>query len=233
MPLSGLKHVDVPVHHVQMRRIQCEWCSTPHTVISHGEFTERVHGVLLVSDDEEMGRSALSWVAHRLRTVGEDPRRGVARCPSCNRAQRWMRWHAWAERGLLATVAGLVPGLLASMFVTGLFGLHVTGAVVCAVALAFTSAVGIGHQATRGRLVGPPGDARSRTDAELVDLLERCDEEDLDPALEWWFHELGNAPPGEDAMLFSLGLLDMSRTLDVPDVHSTAVRLDEFDEELG
>jgi len=217
MPVIVYKTMSIDVRHVQVRRIACENCAARFSVVHAGNFTSQTTGVPVLSSDDGMRKQALSSALKRLQKIARKRHAGVARCPSCNEAQQWMSRNTYAGNigclGAILLCGGGIAGAIYALFAD----IRAAGPMAVGALVGFVVGSALGAFASKRSLEGPPGDPRALDDDGLRRLLRTCEEHDLDPALAWYYGELGNKAPPPKSMVVSLGISDPEGTFAIPD----------------
>lgn len=208
----AIKHVlTTKLFYAQARRIDCAHCTKPYTWIEGGVETGRVEAGVAFSDEHEMRREAFRKAADPLVEVAAREQVGRARCPHCHQLQPWM----FVSKGLAmvgslvgAVVVAAVLGFIALKLVSPMAGAYVGGG---AAGLGILLALVFG-----ARLADKPGpqpdekDDGVKTDAQLLELIEKSSGSGRDPFVGWW-RATGHEPP-EKSSTVSLGFSDFSKS---------------------
>lgn len=219
----AINHVlTIKLFYAQARRIDCTHCSKPYTWIEGGVETGRTEAGVAFSDENEMRREAFRKAADPLIEVAAREEVGRGRCPHCHQLQPWMfvsKGAAVIVSLLAAVVAAAVVGVIAYKFGSTTTAVYTGGGVAGAgilLALVFGA-----------RFADKPGpqpdekDDRVKTDAQLLELLERSGNSRQNPFVGWWV-STGQEPPAKAAAV-SLGFLDRSKSpLTVDEALTTA-----------
>jgi hypothetical protein len=226
------RKVTVRMFHAQVRRIDCDHCDQPYSFVEGGNTSGEAEGSVLLSNSEELGRTAFRRLATTLEKQANTENRGMGRCPHCHQLQDWMVKQDRAGNLGCFGVLGLVLGVGAWILMAWLSDGATWSVILGVLATLLCTAAGLGGG---WALAEKPGakpdekDPRVKTDEELLAWMQECLERNNDPALHWWL-ELGN-DPHEKAMPFSLGVLDLAKNKSgVPEPLSTAGRIKVLDE---
>lgn len=225
------KQVTVRIFHAQARRIDCEHCGQPYSFIEGKGSSGEAEGNVLLSDSEELGRTAFRQLATSLEKTARDPQRGEGRCPHCHQLQGWMvandRKGNMGCFGISGLILGVIVTVATSWFTDGATWAIVGGLLLTVVLLA-------GGVAGGAAISEKPGakpdhvDPKVKTDEQLLAWMELCLSRNQDPLLQWCF-EMGQEPHAK-AMHFSLGILDLAEEPSgVPEALSTEGRLRALD----
>ncbi len=225
------KKVTVKIFHAQVRRIDCEHCGQPYSFVDGDTTSGEAQGNVLLSDSEELGRTAFRRLASSLEKDANKPEKGEGRCPHCHQLQGWMVRNSRVGNMGCFGVGGLVLGVVltvaASWFTDGATWAIAGGIVLTVLLLA--GGVGGGFAMAEKPGAKPDHkDGRCKTDEELLGWMQTCLGRNQDPVLQWWT-ELDHEPPAK-AMPFSLGVLDLAKEPSgVPEALSTEGCLRQLD----
>ncbi len=225
------RKVSITAFHAQGRRINCGHCGEPYTFVEGDTSDGVAQGNALMSDKDELARTAFRRVASSLEKRARKEQKGEGRCPHCHQLQAWMIKNSrMGNMGCFGAI-GLVVGIIGTVV---LYNLMPVPALALAVGILGTLVLGAAGAGGGLFLAEKPGaqpdeaDARVKTDEQLASWMSSCAQKKQDPMLAWWV-QLGNQPPGK-AMTFSLGLLDLARPAsDVPEPWSTEGRIRALD----
>lgn len=217
MPVIVYKTSTLHLCYVQVRRIQCEFCSNPFCYVWSGTEMVQVTGIPIVSSDESMQKNVQEQAEKSLNAVSKKPKQGEAMCPHCHRYQSWMAWNShFSEIGCFSLVGLGLAGLLGFIGIVMEFVPRNTEGLVMIGSLIFGLIVGIAYGKSRSITEGPHPDLedhRAFKDDEFKGWLAQCMEKELDPFLAWWGTLGGD--PGEHALV-SLGFHDTARPMLFP-----------------
>jgi hypothetical protein len=178
---------------VQVRQITCGYCNDEFVYLATGNESVRTTGLPVVSGTDAMRASARTDLTKRLSRLGNSPRKGEARCPHCQRYQRWMVMSSRLRRVWQGIVWGPIVGILATI-VVGRFFFHDSSSPFAVAALTIAGFPGGVCWAILGGL--PTGasqegaDRRSMTPEDYREFAQACRRKDADPALTW-FRNIG------------------------------------------
>jgi hypothetical protein len=219
----AIKHVlTIQLFYAQARRIDCAHCSKPYSWIEGGVQTGRTEAGVAFSDENEMRREAFRKAADPLVEVAGREQVGRARCPHCHQLQPWM----FVSKGT-AVIGSLVAAVVAAG-VLGFIAYQLGSATTAVYTGGGVAGVGILLALVFGaRLADKPGpqpdekDDGVKTDAQLLELIQRSGDSRRDPFVSWW-RSTGHEPPAKAAAV-SLGFLDRSKSpLTVDEALTTA-----------
>jgi hypothetical protein len=217
------KRVTVRAFHAQVRRIDCEHCGQPYSFVEGDDSSGEAQGNVLLSDSDELGRTAFRRLASGMEKRARKPQQGEGRCPHCHQYQGWMISNSRKGNMGCMGVAGLILGVALTVGASWLTE-GATWAIVVGILL--TLALAAGGVAGGLAMAEKPGakpdhkDDRAKTDEQLLEWMKACLGRNQDPVLQWWT-DLGHEPHAK-AMTFSLGILDLAKVPSgVPDKLST------------
>ena len=225
------RKITITVFHAQGRRISCGHCGQPYTFVDGGTSDGVAQGNVLLSDKDELARTAFRRAATTLEKGARKERKGEGRCPHCHQLQDWMvRNSRMGSMGCFGVV-GLVVGVIVTVALYNLLPMPTLGLVIGilgTLVLAAAGAAGGFFLAEKPGARPDEADARVKTDEQLASWMDFSIKKGQDPMLAWWV-QLGNSPPSK-GMNFSLGLLDLAQpSSGVPSDMSTEGRIRALD----
>lgn len=228
MPLIVYKELELVVLLPQMKRMWCEHCTHPFTLLATETVTESVSGIPVIESDQRLTGVARERIVARVRAASQRERAGRARCPQCGLYQAWMmptlRTHPVITWVLIMAVLGML------FYGAGHYLFDVEGPVregwfLTAIGGGALVGMGLGLIERRTPAKARLGDPRSCTDDQLDEFLAECSEAGTDPTWEWFASVQGERPVNAHTIVL-LGLHDTIGDYPVPDDLLPEGRLD-------
>jgi len=223
---------------VQSRRIGCHYCKNPF-IVSFGETnTVEARFNILDKDKKAMRKTLAKNVNEYLFTTAKSKKKGIGRCPHCQKFQPWMKFGSYVGRmvGFSILWAALIAAL--GLAVATILDLSETNAIYMTIAggsLGFPFGLIVGALSTRKFLrstFGDGKDLRVMRDDEFRQFVQECDNNKQDPAEEWNFRILGYPVPGDVSVYVSLGFKDVIGGLDIPKKYHTKHVIKELEKSI-
>lgn len=206
MPVIVYKSLKLDLVYAQGRRMLCEYCRQPFTLVWGDNKEFEATGIPLISSDEGMRKNAMKQAVKALEQIAKKPNQGHSKCPHCHCYQSWMvRRSILAGLGLgvavglaLAGIVAVVGGVWLAWGSGGIFATIAVGAIAGFV-------VGLRLAVKKGPYPNEK-DESALSDADATAFLKQCDEKSLDFVLAWYI-ALGRKV-GQKQALTSLGVYD-------------------------